>query len=268
MSPTPMYDGAQAHPAYCLRYSWAGWFKGGVSLTTDDVKLNDHPELLDAWDGDGLRLLQSRFAENRVQLTFSTNPAITPVFLATRAKGRLDGLLRKLGLGLEFQRNFSVRSVGKNTRRDIEKYISDQVKNARFVDLRTAALLEKFTWTNPACDLSAPVNFGRGLYWYCLHIVLTSQQRLPAFDEPTLQRIFDGTIRIAEKKGFELSAYSVMPEHLHISVRPSPDLSPLETAVCFQNNLAHMLGCAWWAPDFYVGTFSEYVMSATREAIE
>jgi len=71
-----------------------------------------------------LRLLESVWTVDAVKLTFSTNPRVSPVLLAGRAKGRLDHARRTAGIPVSFSREVAVRSVGDNTRRNVEQYIA------------------------------------------------------------------------------------------------------------------------------------------------
>jgi hypothetical protein len=70
-------------------------------------------------------------------------------FVAARAKGRLDHALRKAGLAMPFSRKVALRTVGDNTRRDVEAYIERQVAKERFVDPAFAAAMAEFTVVNP-----------------------------------------------------------------------------------------------------------------------
>jgi REP element-mobilizing transposase RayT len=220
--------------------------------------------LIPLWEHDGLRLLESRWTDGEIQCTFSTLPDICPVFVAARAKGRLNDALRKFGHPVRFQRNFSIRSVGDNARDSVERYILNQVSKAGFVDTRFAEDIAPFTMSDPSCDLSVATRFGRGLYWYNLHLVLVVADRGVIRDVTILKRVFDGTKRIAAKRGYRLSTLSVMPDHLHTSLRGNPSQSPWDIALCFQNNLAFQLGVPLWKETFYVGSFSEYTMRALR----
>jgi hypothetical protein len=76
------------------------------------------------WEQDGLRLLEYRWLPDKVQLLFSATPEIAPTTIAARAKGRLDHALRLAGLSMPFSRKIAVRSIGDNTRRDVEAYIA------------------------------------------------------------------------------------------------------------------------------------------------
>ena len=114
MPPQPLYLAGNLEPAYELRYSWAGWptcppLPAHASILTD-LKL--------LWEGDGMRLLEHRWTDEMVQLTFSAQPDVSPVFLAARAKGRLQHALGKATANFSgFSRKVSVNAVGHNCRR-------------------------------------------------------------------------------------------------------------------------------------------------------
>ena len=95
MSLQPIYKAENLNPAYHLRYSWTGWPSEGVfpKQPSETFLASIGP----AWEQDGLRLLESRWAADMIQLSFSTRPDVTPVFVAARAKGRLQHALREAG---------------------------------------------------------------------------------------------------------------------------------------------------------------------------
>jgi REP element-mobilizing transposase RayT len=246
-----------------LRYSWTGW------LTAETTNLPP-AELLDAikphWEQDGLRLLEHSWSTERIQLTFSTMPAVSPLLLAARAKGRLQHAFRQAQRSdVQFSRKLSVRSVGENTRQQVEDYIRSQVDNERYVDPRFREAMQEFTICRPDVDLSRPTESARGRYWYNLHVVLVAADRnAPAF-LPRLSRLRDGCLRIAEKKRYCVSALSVMPDHIHMALRGNIEQAPEEAALAFLNNLTYLLTeRASWSSNYYVGTFSEYDMGAIR----
>ena len=101
-----------------------------------------------------------------------------------------------------------------------------------------------------------------------LHVMLVTDPRCRVIDEASLTLIRDGSFRIAEKKGHQIAALSVMPDHLHVALRANTEHSPEEVALAFQNNLAFMLRKgAIWRPGYYVGTFGEYNMNAIRRTV-
>jgi len=112
MNPKPLYSGRNVSPAYALRYSWSAFTTQGSSPPSGTERAIE--DLAVVWEKDGLRLLEHRVGEKKVQATFSCRADVAPMFLAARAKGRLQHALRMVGTPVKFARNFSVRSLGKN----------------------------------------------------------------------------------------------------------------------------------------------------------
>jgi len=231
MQPQPLYQPHHVHPAFELRYSWTGW-PARSPFDEDAAVLTEVSPL---WETDGMRLLERYWSNDRVQLTFSTTPEVSPSFLAGRAKGRLQHAL------------------------------ASQVARTRFADPSFRALMKEFTIVCDGVDLSGPTESAHGRYWYNLHVVLVTAERYRVVDRPRLTILRDHSLKIAEKKGYRISRLSVMPDHLHVSLRGSIQHGPREIALAFQNNLAYALGqVRIWADTFYVGTFGEYDMRAIR----
>jgi len=266
MHEKPLYNAHDQQPAFALRHTWSGWASKGDLRALPESSWTD---LVALWGKDGLRLLERAVQPDSALLTFSTTPAVSPVFLAARAKGRLQHAFRTgASEPVDFSRKVAVRCVGENTSESVLAYIHSQVRNEEFIDPRFAEFLEQFTVINSQVDLSQPAPTNSGRYWYNLHLVLVTDSRCRVIDEATLTLIRDGSFRVAEKKGHQIAALSVMPDHLHVALRANPEHSPEEVALAFQNNLAFMLGKgAIWRPGYYVGTFGEYNMNAIRRAL-
>lgn len=266
MEPKPIYRAHNLTPAYHLRYTWAGWPSSGTLPASPSGGLLD--ELLRLWETDGLRLLEQKWEPHSVLLTFSTTPEVSPVLLAARAKGRLQHTLRSAGTPCTFSRKVAVRSVGDNRISDVEQYILKQVPNASYADPRFREALKAFTVDDPSVDLSAPIQSRSGRYWYNLHVVLVVDGRHAVADQARLALIRDHSFQIAEKKGYELSTLSVLPDHWHAALRANIDHSPEEVALVFQNNLAYVLGqVRIWSYNYYAGTFGIYDMNAIRRNV-
>ena len=261
-----MYRNSELTPAYALRYTWCGWTTAGDLRSLSE---EGWVELEKAWEKDGLRLVECKIDANNFLLTFSTKPVVSPVFLAARAKGRLEHALRAAdGRGVTFSRKVVVRSVGDNVTNDVQAYIASQIQNQAFVDPQFAEFLKQFTVVDSTVDLSIPAESRSGRYWYNLHLVLVTDGRTRIVNESSLKLIRDGSTRIAAKKVHKVAAISVMPDHLHLALRGSFEQSPEEIALAYMNNLAHMLKMgAIWKPGYYVGTFGEYNMRAIRESV-
>lgn len=265
MPAVPLYDPASADAAYELRYSWTGWPSSG-RFTAPMAELVAAVQA--AWEDDGMKVLEQHCAAEVVQILFSARPNLSPQFIAARAKGRLDHAARKGGKTLAFSRKLAVRSIGDNTRRDVEAYIERQVRKERFADARFEKAMEQFTVCDPNVDLSMPTETARGRYWYNLHMVLVVDGRRRISEQRILAQLRDATANIAAKKGHLISRLSVMPDHLHAALRPSPEESPIDVVYAYQNNLAYMLRTGRiWTDSFYVGTFGEYSMQAIRNSV-
>ena len=261
MQPEPLYHSAGVRAAFELRYSWTAW----PSCPTLAEERGVLDELRPLWEADGLRMLEHSWTNESVQAVFSTTPAVSPVFLAARAKGRLQHALKAVPTFPGFSRKVSVRSLGHNVRQDVERYIASQVDAARFADPATAALVKEFTVVCGDVDLSAPTESAHGRYWHNLHLVLVTAERHRSVDRARLATLRDWSFRIAEKKGYRISRLAVMPDHLHAALRGNIQQSPQEIALAFQNNLAYALGqVRIWTDSFYVGTFGEYHMGGVR----
>jgi REP element-mobilizing transposase RayT len=259
----PIYDPSRVDPAYHLRYSWTGWPScGKFSSTPTDVLEGVAP----LWEQDGIRLLEHRWTPEQIQVLFSTKPSVSPALLAARAKGRLDHALRTADLTMDFSRKIAVRSVGDNTRTEVEAYIEGQVGKEQFVDPEFERAMQAFTVVDHEVDLSAPASSARGRYWYNLHLVFVVEQRHRVYDPQCLTTIRESSLRIARKKGYAISRLAVMPDHLHVALRGDQGQSPNEIVYAFQNNLAYAIGQRHlWEDTFYVGTFGEYDMDAVRQ---
>ncbi len=172
MPPAPLYTTDQIDPAYHLRYSWTGWPSDGALPHVDLEGTKPY------WESDGLRLLESRWSPREVQLAFSAKPAVAPVTLAARAKGRLQQAVSLAGVSFGgFSRKVCLRSVGDNTTKEVEDYIARQVGKERFADSRFAAQMEEFTVGCPEVDLKQPTESSHGRYWYNLHVVMVVADR-------------------------------------------------------------------------------------------
>jgi REP element-mobilizing transposase RayT len=258
----PLYKPGVA-PCAILRYAWTGWPALRTTFPAEMESLLSSPS--EAWEDDGLRLLERRFAPAEVQMTFSVKPQVAPIFFSGRTKGRLDHALRRAGVHVDFSRKIAMRTVGENHRAEVEAYIEGQAEKEPLADSRVKELLKEFTVVNPAVDLSQATETNSGRYWYNLHLVLTTESRWRNCDRRWLEKIRDLSFRIAEKKGYGISRLSAMSDHAHLSLRGNLNDSPEAIALAFQNNLAYCLGqVRVWQATYYAGTFGEYDMNAVR----
>ena len=267
MTPQPLYRAHNLLPAFSLRYTWTGWPSPGSAFpSAPPADLYD--ALSQLWEGDGLRLLEPTWTPRDLKLTFSTKPSVSPVFLASRAKGRLQHALRTRNAPQKFSRKVSVHSVGDNVDSEVEAYIRDQVNRSDYADPLFRQFLEDLVFVDDSVDLAEPTETRSGRYWYNLHLVLVTQERHHLKEKDTLRKVRERCRAIATKKGYWLSALAVLPDHLHAAFRADVEQSPQDVAMGFQNNLAYALGQnAVWKYTYYAGTFGEYDMDAIRQAI-
>jgi putative transposase len=191
---------------------------------------------------------------------------VAPAFLAARAKGRLQHAMRSAGLPTKFARNFAVRSIGDNTRETVAHYIHTQLERGEFADPGYRDRLERATWTDPTVDLAEHTSTSSGRYWYNLHLVMVTTHRYRIDARTTAAVICETCRAVAGKHGFQISALSVMPDHMHVALRGVPDQSPEDIVVSFQNNTAWKLGqVKIWEHNYYAGTVGEYTMRAVRD---
>lgn len=268
MNPIPIYTAENLKPpAYHLRYTWAGWPSSGVFADSPGEEFWNSLRL--RWEEDGLRLLESKWAPDSVQLTFSVKPNMSPVYFAARVKGRLQHELRQQGTPAHFSRKVGFRTIGDNNRTTVEAYIDKQVRKELLADERFKDSLAAFTCSCPEVDLGQPTETHSGRYWYDLHLVFVSNARCRLANISQFKVVFDGCFKVAAKKSYQISRLSVMPDHVHIALRGDIEQSPEKTALAFMNNLAYLQGQnAIWERSYYAGTFGEYGMGGVRQAQE
>jgi REP element-mobilizing transposase RayT len=262
MQPQPIYT-TSIHLAYHLRFGWTAWPSNGVFPAWPED--GDWDDLLEAWESDGMRLLEHQHAPDRLQMTFSTRPEVAPEFLAARAKGRLQHAFRIGGTPISFSRKLAVRSIGHNTRNDVQQYVREQVQRAELADESYRENMQRHVFSDPSCDLTRPSETRSGRYWYNLHVVLVVAERYRMGSGETPARIRHACLKTAGKHGCHVADLSVMPDHLHVAMRGNPGMSPQDIALSLMNNTAFALGqVRFWEDGYYVGTFGEYTMSAVR----
>lgn len=88
------YDGRNLRLPHDIHYSWAGWPTAG-SRFPDAPPEALFNTLAPLWRTDGLTLEAQRWGAQEIHLTFAAGPEIAPVFVAQRAKGRLQHALRQ-----------------------------------------------------------------------------------------------------------------------------------------------------------------------------
>lgn len=239
--------------AFALRYGWTAWPTAG---TVFPAALPPLPT--EAWRRDGIPLLEQNWTPSEIQLTVSAGPDLAPVDIARLLKGRLQHALRAAGAPCDFSRKVALRALGENTREIVERYIREQLEHADLADPRYREGLRSHAFSNDATDLAEPSETNSGRYWHNLHVVLVTESRYRIGSE-TAGRI-TAACRVPS-----VAECSIMPDHLHLAVKASPEQSPCAVAEFFQRATARavqVLGL--WKDTFYVGTFGEYGLKYVR----
>ncbi len=263
MNTADCYRSESTNPAYSLRWSWTGWPSQGTMPPTCN---DDWNQLAKTWEQDGIRLLERKCEADYWQATVSTKPNVVPTLIVARIKGRIDYLFRCQKIPFKFSRKVSLRSLGNNTANDVQDYIRHQVDAAKFCDDRFADSLKQFTrvWDNDR-TFQAPLEVASGRYWYQLHLVFVVQARHRIRNLPFLGSLFEQVQSIALDRGYHLGGLSVMPDHLHVSLRGRVEDSPEAIALSLMNETSRRLNVVGlWKPSFYAGTIGVYSMDAVR----
>jgi REP element-mobilizing transposase RayT len=255
-------------PIYTLQNcSFSCPLEWGVSVFWRAAERDDvwYAALAAALEGDGIRLLGHRFCEPRTsQFAVSTLPHVAPVTIVQRIKGRLQHLVRER-LPKPLQRNYAIRTFGRVTRQKIEAYVASQLEHHEMADPRVQQRLRQYQIEHRDVDLSQPRQTSHGLYWYNLHVVLVHRERWPEIREDVLSRVHHMITNACTAKGWLLSRAGILADHVHLVVGCSIDVSPLDVALSFLNNLSYAHGMR---PVYqfggFIGTFGEYDQRAVH----
>jgi REP element-mobilizing transposase RayT len=264
MSTSACYRPETTNSAYALRWSWTGWPSQGLMPTLEE---NSWLALSKLWEQDGIRLLERKCTQEHWQATFSTKPSVAPSLIVARVKGRIDHHCRTLQIPFKFSRKVALRAIGNNTSEEVQHYIRKQVDSAKFVDSKFAEAMKQFTrvWDTDSNQFHAPVEVSSGRYWYQLHLVLVVEGRDRIGDMQFLARLFETFQTIALNHGYHLGGISVMPDHVHLSLRGIATESPETIALWYMNETCFRLNVmGLWRPSYYVGTTGVYNMNAVR----
>lgn len=263
MSIEPYYTPERTKCAYRLYYSWLGWPSMNTALP--ELEGPAIADLRDAWEVDGIRLLERAYSPREVRMLSSVKPSVSPVLFTARMKGRLDHAMRQRQACVKFSRKVAMVSVGNNIQAVVERYVANQARKEPLADPRSNVFLQQFTVVDSTVDLAMPTCSNAGRYWYNLHLVLVTRNRIRILDARRLGMLRDGCLRVAATRGHQISRLAVVFDHLHIALRGAIDQSPAEIALCYMNNLAYLLReDALWQPSYYVGTFGQYDLGAIR----
>ncbi len=97
----------------------------------------------------------------------------------------------------------------------------------KFFDPHFAESLKQFTrvW-NDDKEFNSPIEVSSGRYWYHVHLVLVVDGRYRIRDIKFLGYVFETCQAIGLNRGYLLGGLSVMPDHVHLSLRGKVSDSP------------------------------------------
>ena len=238
-----------------LTYTWDGWPSQNTSPLPLQPNLKESDSL---WERDGLRRLGTRWTGTLAQMTFEVGPGISPLFFASRVKGRLDHALRKAGTPTAWSRKIGFRVLGENTESVVEGYLRQQQIRAELADPAYRRTLAEFSAEFPSVRLEDPAETNSGRYWYNLHLVAVTNDRWRMGREDYLPILSKAIPGWAVEEGAALRSMALMPDHLHLALRGDPARTPGEIAASLYRALNHSARCRLFSDRVYVGTFSSY----------
>jgi len=252
--PDPIYTPATcAAPAYQLDWSYSLFWRAGPTA------FEWLDELRHLSEKDHIRILQHEFREPNVsKFLVSTRPAVAPLRIAQRVKGRLQHLIGSPDRS-PFRRNYALRSIGSTRRDRLEQYLAAQLNHHRMADADAAQRLKQYQVHRPEVRLSEPRRTSHAQYWYNLHVVMVADGRHMEIRDEVLGGLRDMILAVSDAKGHWLSRAAIVADHLHMTVGCRLEESPEDVVLCYMNNLAYACGMKpVFRYSYYVGTFSEY----------
>lgn len=258
----PLYTSESCNAAFQLRWSLAVFPK--QPLPPQDLWL---PQLAAATERDQVRILEVHVDQASTQFLVSTHPAIHPPAIVKSVKGRLMHSLRPLA-DITLKRNFRLSSVGEANANTVEDYVAKQLEHHPLASDRSQQKLEQLQRSFSDVNLCQPVNSAHGQYVIGLHLVLVHAERWRTVELTFLERTQQAVLAIAARKNHSLSRVGILPDHLHLTLRPHYEHSPAEVALWYMNNIAYWHGqVRIWMDSYYVGTIGPYDMQAIRSHV-
>ena len=263
--PQPPYPTNKTKCVSNITYSWSGRTKDNAPFPSSTLEIIE--QCRENWRQAGINLLTSKCKENIILAAFEVSPEIAPVDFCRKIKGLLARQFRVNGINLNFSRAVSFRSLGHNTTEIVNQYVKNQVIKEDLADENFREHLKKYTLWDCQRDLSWASSTSYGLYWYNIHLVIVAAARdIRISKDKTFEKIKCTLPKIAAKNSCEIAHFAIVPDHIHISLAGNPKLTPFEIGLSFLNNLAYTLNVGkCWRDEFYVGTFSEYDLSALKD---
>ena len=218
-------------------------------------------------------LLETDVDQDHLRLLVSLKPEHTVSKVVKMIKGNVDQQFRSaFPYRLEqsnsrtlWARGYFARTSGKVNLVRAKNYVDSQIGHHGYKGEWTKAL----KYRNPAFT-SPAFKFDHCFSMLDYHLVLATQNRISIFDEVIAPRLFDYILAIGGKHNFAIDRIGLLPDHLHLMIEATPNVSVEQCVLAILENTRHWMtryysgvlkqtGC-WdvWQPSFYAGTVGEY----------
>ena len=203
----------------------------------------EHSEALDAalreiCERHDYHLLQAKVYPDHLRCLLSLRPAhtISKVIQTLKANSaRLFNAQFALRPPL-WGRGFLARSVGRVRLGVVKQYISGQAEHHGY-DRRVRPPVSRCSTKAPATLRAAHASFELNH-----HLVFATRYRRGVFDSILGAALIQYWQRVASARGFAIDRVTLVPDHAHLLVRITPQLSIEECAFSLLNNGQHFVG--------------------------
>ena len=249
----PIYTPSNCEFAFQLRWGLTIFWHTAV-----DENIWFEP-LVSRLEPEGIRILSWRWMRTKVsQFGVSTLPHVSPERVVNLVQHNLQLATQDISAN-SLRPNFCIRSYGTQERKIVEAYVAKQPSHHPVASPSTQEFFESIVVENNNVDLSRAKRVRFGVYWFNLHIALVHLERWRCGKRDFVIATRDIVTKSCQKKSWQLSRLSLVPDHLHMSIGCSFQETPSDVVLSLMNNIA-------WVHDMkpllcysaFMGTFGEY----------
>jgi len=265
----------QLHCYFCFR---THYLRPIFSSDEDSSFFED--VLSDVCSREDYHLLETEIAPENLRLLLSLKPDQTVSKTVNMLKGNLSrqfnlkfpGRLDEHQSNSLWAKGYFAHSSGKVNLDHARQYVASQIQHHGYQGEWT----KKLKYQNPRYK-SPAFEFE---HCFCLlnyHVVMTTQNRIPVFDEAMTPRLFDYIVKVGAKHKFAIDRIGLLPDHMHVILEAVPSVSIEECVRAILENTRHWMTTrysgvlkqtgAWdvWQPSYYAGTVGEYSTAQVKE---
>lgn len=133
-------------------------------------------------------------------------------------------------------RGYLARSVGHVRLGVVKRYISEQAEHHGY-DNRARPPVYRYTANNPIILTAA-----HSIFDLNHHLVFSTSYRRGVFDSELGREMVQYWLRVAATRNFSIDRVTTLPDHIHLLVRTTPQLSIEECALALLNNGEYFVG--------------------------